>query len=94
MPYTYLVTYDIPDDSRRVDISDLLAAHGARVQYSVFEVTLSTKKDVQRLRGTLRRRMDHDEDQIRLYPLPVPVLSELVILGNRRLEEHADYWIL
>ncbi|GBQ04414.1 CRISPR-associated endoribonuclease Cas2 [Streptomyces spongiicola] len=94
MPYTYLICYDIPDDDRRSDISDLLAAHGARVQYSVFEVTLPTKKDVQRLRGTLRRYMDRDEDQIRLYPLPAPVLNELVILGNRRLEERADYWIL
>jgi CRISPR-associated protein Cas2 len=94
MPHTYLITYDIPDDDRRSDISDLLAAHGARVQYSVFEVTLPTKKDVQRLRGTLRGRIDRDEDQVRLYPLPGPVLNELVILGNRRLEERADYWIL
>ncbi|MBC9725223.1 CRISPR-associated endonuclease Cas2 [Streptomyces sp. TRM68367] len=39
MPHTYLITYDIPDDDRRSDISDLLAAHGARVQYSVFEVS-------------------------------------------------------
>ncbi|MFG3384015.1 CRISPR-associated endonuclease Cas2 [Streptomyces sp. NPDC047999] len=94
MPYTYLICYDIPDDDRRSDISNLLAAHGARVQCSVFEITLPTKRDVQRLRDTLRRRMDRDEDQIRLYPLPSPVLSELVILGNRRLEERADYWIL
>ncbi|MEU9774273.1 CRISPR-associated endonuclease Cas2 [Streptomyces sp. NPDC047968] len=94
MPYTYLVTYDIPDDDRRTDISDLLATHGVRVQYSVFEITFPAKKDIQRLRGTLRRRMNREEDQIRLYPLPTPVLSELVILGNRRLEERADYWIL
>ncbi|WP_223124830.1 CRISPR-associated endonuclease Cas2 [Streptomyces sp. TRM68367] len=39
VPHTYLITYDIPDDDRRSDISDLLAAHGARVQYSVFEVS-------------------------------------------------------
>jgi CRISPR-associated protein Cas2 len=94
VPYTYLIAYDIPDDDRRTGVSDLLAAHGARVQYSVFEVTLPTKKDVQRLRATLRHRIDRDEDQIRLYPLPAPVLNELLILGNRRLEERADYWIL
>ncbi|WP_329543349.1 CRISPR-associated endonuclease Cas2 [Streptomyces sp. NBC_01356] len=94
MPYTYLITYDIADDDRRSDISDLLAGHGARVQYSVFEVTLPTKKDIQHLRGQLRNRMDRDEDQVRLYPLPGPVLNELVILGNRRIEERADFWIL
>ncbi|MED7824693.1 CRISPR-associated endonuclease Cas2, partial [Streptomyces chiangmaiensis] len=70
------------------------AAHGARVQYSVFEVTLPTKKAVQQLRGTLRKLIDRDEDQIRLYPLPATVLNELVILGDRRLEERADFWIV
>lgn len=94
MPYTYLVTYDIPDDNRRAAISDLLAGVGARVQYSVFEVTLPTKKDVKQLRGRLRARIDRHEDQVRLYPLPGPVLTELVILGNRRIEERADFWIL
>ncbi|MDX2682119.1 CRISPR-associated endonuclease Cas2 [Streptomyces soliscabiei] len=77
MPYTYLIAYDIADDDRRTAISDLLAGHGARVQYSVFEVTLPAKKDIQRLRGQLRKRIDRDEDQIRLYPLPGPVLNEL-----------------
>ncbi len=94
MPHTLLVSYDIADDDRRSEISDLLATHGARVQYSVFEVTLPTKKAVQHLRGTLRRLIDRDEDQIRLYPLTAPTLSELVILGNRRLEERADFWIV
>ncbi|ALV39379.1 hypothetical protein AS200_44440 (plasmid) [Streptomyces sp. CdTB01] len=92
--YTYLITYDIADDDRRTTVSDLLAGHGARVQYSVFEVTLPTRKVIQRLRAQLRKRIDRDEDQIRLYPLPGPVLNELVILGNRRIEERADYWIL
>ncbi|WP_189148844.1 CRISPR-associated endonuclease Cas2 [Streptomyces lacrimifluminis] len=67
---------------------------GARVQYSIFEVTLPTKKAVQQLRGTLRKLIDRDEDQIRIYPLPVSTLNELIILGNRRLEERADFWIV
>lgn len=54
MSYTLLVSYDIADDDRRGEVSDILAAHGARVQHSVFEVTLPTKKAVQQLRGTLR----------------------------------------
>jgi CRISPR-associated protein Cas2 len=89
MPYTYLITYDIADDDRR---SDILASHGALVQYSVFEVTLPTKKDIQHLHGQLRNRMDRDEDQIRLYPPPGPALNELVIPGNHRIEERADFW--
>jgi CRISPR-associated protein Cas2 len=91
VPYTLLISYDIADDDRRGEVSDTFAAHGARVQYSVFEVALPTKKAVQQLRGTLRKLIDRDEDQIRLYPLSAPVLNELVILGKRRLEERADF---
>ncbi|MGV9917259.1 CRISPR-associated endonuclease Cas2 [Streptomyces cellulosae] len=94
MPHTLLVTYDIADDDRRSEISDFLAAHGARVQYSVFEVTLPTKKAVQQLRGRLRKLIDREEGQIRLYPLQASVLNEMMILGNRRLEERADFWIV
>ncbi|GAA3820782.1 CRISPR-associated endonuclease Cas2 [Streptomyces chiangmaiensis] len=94
MAYTLLVSYDIGDDDRRAEISDLLASHGARVQYSVFEVTLPTKKTIQQLRSALRKLIDRDEDQVRLYPLPATTLNELVILGNRRLEERADFWIV
>lgn len=94
MPYTLLVSYDIADDDRRLAVSDALAAHGARVQYSVFEVTLPTKKAVKELRGALRRLIDRQDDQIRVYPLPAIALNEMVILGSRRLEERADFWIL
>lgn len=94
MTYTFLISYDITDDERRSAVSDLLAGHGARVQYSVFEVTLSAKKDIGHLRRRLRGLIDRDEDQIRLYPLPDPVLNQLVVLGNRRIEERADFWII
>lgn len=94
VPYALLVSYDIGDDHRRGEISDLLAEHGARVQYSVFEVTLPTKKAVRELRGALRKLIDRGEDQVRVYPLPASVLNELTILGNRRLEERADFWIV
>ena len=94
MPYTFLIAYDIADDERRTAISDLLAGHGARVQYSVFEITLPTKKDIGHLRRRLRGLIDCDEDQVRLYPLPDSVLNELVILGNHRIEERTDFWIL
>lgn len=61
---------------------------------SVFGVTLRTKKAVQQLRRALRKLIDRDEDQVRVYPLPSGVLNELVILGSRRLEERADFWIV
>ena len=33
----YAVAYDIPDDTRRVKLANLLKSYGERVQLSVFE---------------------------------------------------------
>ncbi|MFE8950323.1 CRISPR-associated endonuclease Cas2 [Streptomyces sp. NPDC007856] len=83
-----------PTTTARQDVSDVLSGHGPRVQYSVFEVALSSKAATTRLRSALKKLIDPDEDQIRIYPLSVPDLNEITILGNRRLEERADFWIV
>ena len=90
----FLITYDIADDDRREKISALLSGYGPRVQYSVFEATLPSKTAATRLRRTLKYLIDPDDDQIRLYPLSISGLNAVAILGNRRLEERADYWII
>ncbi|MEW6376162.1 MAG: CRISPR-associated endonuclease Cas2, partial [Thermodesulfobacteriota bacterium] len=36
----YVVSYDIPDDQRRIKIAKILEDFGDRVQYSVFECLL------------------------------------------------------
>ncbi|MFF4652615.1 CRISPR-associated endonuclease Cas2 [Streptomyces sp. NPDC001380] len=92
--HLFLVTYDIADDRRREEVSDLLSGHGPRVQYSVFEVALPSKAATARLRTALKKLIDPEEDQIRIYPLRVPDLNEITVLGNRRLEERADFWIV
>ncbi|MGV9566016.1 CRISPR-associated endonuclease Cas2 [Streptomyces sp. NPDC003480] len=89
--YFFLVAYDIAHNDRRQDVSDVLSGHGPRVQYSVFEVALSSKAATARLRSALKKLIDPDEDQIRIYPLSVPDLNEITILGNCRLEERADF---
>ncbi|MFC4627992.1 CRISPR-associated endonuclease Cas2 [Promicromonospora alba] len=94
MVHILLICYDIPDDDRRTAISNLLAVHGARVQLSVFEIALPTKKEVRSLRSSLRRLIDKDTDQVRIYPLSPIAANEMVILGRRRLEERADFWIV
>lgn len=37
----YLISYDIPDDRRRVRVAKTLKDYGDRVQYSVFECILA-----------------------------------------------------
>lgn len=38
----YTISYDIPDDKRRLKIAKILLDYGPRVQYSVFEAQLDT----------------------------------------------------
>ncbi|KGM14439.1 CRISPR-associated endonuclease Cas2 [Cellulomonas bogoriensis] len=88
-----LACYDIADDDRRSRLSDLLAELGPRVQQSVFECRLPSKKALRRLLGELAALIDPVEDQVRVYELggqgPRPQ-----IVGTRILEEWRDMWVV
>jgi CRISPR-associated protein Cas2 len=90
----YLIAYDIADDQRRADVATVLSGYGPRVQLSVFECDLASRRAAGELRGRLRRLIDHDEDQVRIYPLDETAIRELVVLGARVLEERQDFWIV
>ncbi|RKS68246.1 CRISPR-associated endonuclease Cas2 [Actinomadura pelletieri DSM 43383] len=89
----YLVAYDIADDERQNDVSLFLSGNGPRVQLSVFEVELS-KTEAATFRDRLRRLINPDDDQIRLYRLSRDRLTQRLIIGNRTLEERVDFWIV
>lgn len=63
-----LVCYDIPDNRRRNRVARLLESHGERVQRSVFECDLDTRRQA-RLRDRLMAMIDPDEDKLRFYNL-------------------------
>ena len=46
----YLITYDIADDRRREDVATLLSGYGPRVQLSVFECELRSRREAADLR--------------------------------------------
>jgi CRISPR-associated protein Cas2 len=54
----YVVTYDIADDRRREDVATLLSGYGPRVQLSVFECDLRTRREAAELQSTLRELID------------------------------------
>lgn len=89
MEVIYLVAYD----RRREQIAAILSSYGARVQLSVFECELADATIVERVRGLPKRTIEPAEDQIRLYPLPAGSVRATEVIGNRRLEERADFWI-
>lgn len=63
-----VIAYDIVDDRRRDAVSTLLADHGRRVNYSVFECDLTTE-EYEHIQAHLARLIDHREDRIVLYRL-------------------------
>lgn len=75
-----VISYDIANDKRRTRMQRLLAAHGSRVQYSVFECLLSMQ-----LLGELRRAcaavIDSQTDSVRYYPLSADCRARIVTQG-------------
>jgi CRISPR-associated protein Cas2 len=82
----YIVTYDIPCDKRRKKVSDLLEGYGKRVQYSVFECSISDAK-YNELRRRLKKRINLQEDSVRFYPLSHHTLSQVEIWGGPPLTQ-------
>ena len=90
----YVVTYDIADDRRREDVATLLSGYGPRVQLSVFECDLPTRRAAAVLQSTLRALIDPVEDQVRLYPLDERAARRVAVIGARVIEERQDFWIV
>ncbi|GAB4537449.1 MAG: CRISPR-associated endonuclease Cas2 [Anaerolineales bacterium] len=76
----YLITYDIPNDRRRLKVAKALEALGERVQYSVFEAWL-TPKELRTLKVRLDRLLESSEDSVRIYVLCAACQARVQTLG-------------
>jgi len=83
----YLITYDIADDQRREDVATLLSGYGPRVQLSVLECDLRSRREATGLRLKLRELINAVRDQVRLYPLDDRAARDRVVLGARVIKE-------
>lgn len=63
MRTTYLVCYDICDDKRLRAVFKAMRDFGDHLQYSIFECQF-TASELIRCRETLRRLINHAEDQV------------------------------
>lgn len=88
-----LVAYDIADNNRRSVLSALLTEYGPRVQLSVFEIEFRDAADRKALLEDIQRIIDDDEDQVRIYEMPMHAASR-TILGHRVLEERRAYYVI
>jgi len=78
----YLVCFDIPDDGTRKEIGELLEAYGTRVQRSVFEITLQSDAQQNRLLHEILSRIDQEADSVRFYPQCRHCATKAFELGN------------
>ncbi|MDH7602471.1 MAG: CRISPR-associated endonuclease Cas2 [Armatimonadota bacterium] len=88
-----IVSYDIPDDRRRLRIAKALKAFGDRVQYSVFECNLG-KNELELMTKRLLRMINEAEDSIRIYRACAKCKSEIKILGLGTVSEDPDLIIV
>ena len=76
-----LVSYDIPNDKRRLKIAKILEDYGDRVQYSVFECDLP-EKQFQKLVKELEQVLEESEDSIRIYLLCQTCVTKIRAMGQ------------
>jgi CRISPR-associated protein Cas2 len=95
----YLISYDIPDNKRRLKIAHLLEGYGERVQYSVFEVWV-TEKQLEQLQSRLEHWIavaaDKEEapGSVRIYPLCAACRKRREVLGEGRPTEEPELWVI
>lgn len=89
-----MIAYDIADDHRREDVATLLSGYGPRVQLSVFECDVASRRDAGALQAKLRELIDPVEDQVRMYPLVERAVRTVTVIGARMIEERQDFWIV
>lgn len=88
-----VVSYDIPDDRRRLRVSQVLKGFGARVQYSVFECDLSPES-FQRLRQKVGKVIERSQDSVRYYRLCAACLKEVIIDGLGEVQTDKEVIII
>ncbi len=80
----YVIVYDVPHNKRRTKIATLLEGYGKRVQYSVFECYLESRK-LTELKKRLKPYFKEDEDSIRFYGMTQQSLPHIETWGKPSL---------
>jgi len=88
-----LVVYDIPDDKRRLKLSNFLEGYGRRVQYSVFECFLSLE-EMRQLHQKVQKRVKPAEDSVRFYWISQEAVSRVLTIGSPPPEKPPEVYII
>ena len=86
-PRRFLVCYDIGNDTRRAAVARVLSGFGTRVQFSIFECSLSPR-ELRRLVRALAGVVDAESDDLRIH-----ALSESPA-ASRPVDVAAAFWLV
>lgn len=89
----YLISYDIPDDKRRVKLAKTLKDFGDRVQYSVFECILDAAL-LETMTSRIADIIDEAEDSIRIYALCNACEKSIHIMGQGTVSKEEDVYVV
>lgn len=86
------ISYDIPDNRRRLKLAKLLLSYGKRVQKSVFEMQID-EKEFSGLIHQIERIIREDRDSVRIYRLSGQAARSSLWLG-RGIEVKEDLYYI
>ena len=89
----YTISYDIPDDKRRLKIAKILLDYGLRVQYSVFEAELDGNA-LDRLRERIKAQVELAEDSVRIYPHCASCMTRIEIIRQGTVSQNPEFIII
>lgn len=87
--HTWVVAYDIADDSRRAQVARVLEGHGLRMQWSMFECRLN-RTEMRVLRRRLLDLAEPGADRLRFYPLCGPCSGRISEQGLGAIETEGE----
>ena len=88
-----IVSYDIPEDKRRLRVAKELENYGTRVQYSVFECNLQEDK-LKEMCKILLSIIKDQEDSLRIYRLCDSCLKKARTYGIGEISKDEDFYII
>lgn len=88
----YIVSYDMPDDKKRLKMANTLLDFGTRVQYSVFECIMDDKL-LKKMMAKISKIIS-EKDSVRIYGLCAKCEKVITVLGRGDLTKDQDVFIL
>ena len=76
-----LIIYDIPDNKRRLKLSNFLEGYGRRVQKSAFECFMSLD-EMRALFQKVNKQVKPLEDSVRFYWISQEAVSRVLVIGS------------